>query len=78
MVVWKSLKRALGTLTKPLIVFLFFATPYVAILADRYATLERGYMAFGGQMLVPIGCFVVLYLLMEADDALNPKRGDHK
>lgn len=76
--IFDCLKKAVGSITKPLIVFLFFFTPYIAIAADRYAFMERGYLAFGGEMVVPILCYMLMYALMAVDEELNPKKGGRK
>lgn len=77
-VLFDCLKKAVGAITKPLIVFLFFFTPYIAIAVDRYAFMERGYMAFGGELAIPVICYIAMYLLMEIDESVNPKKGNRK
>ena len=42
---------------------LIFLTPYIAMLADREAYMERGYYSFGGEMFVPIFCWVCVLIL---------------
>lgn len=37
-------------------------TVVLTILAFKYARIERGYNAFGGEVLIPPLCWVVLFL----------------
>lgn len=37
-------------------------TAILTILAFKYAKIERGYNAFGGEVLIPPLCWVVLFL----------------
>ena len=55
-------------LSKLCFVLFFFMTPYIAIAFDRIAFFERGYIASGGEMLIPLPCFVVLYVLLQLEE----------
>lgn len=37
-------------------------TAILTILAFKYAKIERGYNAFGGEVLIPPLCWIVLFL----------------
>ena len=37
-------------------------TTVLTILAFKYAKIERGYNAFGGEVLIPLLCWIVFYL----------------
>lgn len=68
------MNKMLSTITRYLVVTLFFATPYISIAADRFACAQRGYMAIGGEVFIPLICYAGLFMLLEIDDKLNPKR----
>lgn len=49
---------------------LFFLIPYISILTDRQAYIERGYYSFGGEMLVPIFCWICVFILQHLQNNL--------
>lgn len=59
---------------KMLVVIIFFATPYVSMFADRAAYMERGYFAVGGEFAIPILCYTLMFLLIEACESMGNKR----
>lgn len=37
-------------------------TAILTVLAFKYAKIERGYNAFGGEVVIPLLCWIVLFL----------------
>lgn len=76
----KTLNFLVWHSVKAFCVLLLFLTPYIAIAADRIAFFERGYISNGGEMLVPLFCFVIIYLLLKLEDHLhkNLKEQQHE
>ena len=54
-------------------VVLFFLTPYISMLAMKVAIEERGYYALGGELCVPIMCYVVIFALILVDQRIRAR-----
>lgn len=52
---------------------LFFLSPYITVMADRLAYMNRGYYSFGGEMFVPIFCWIGVILLHDIQTKLSKK-----
>ena len=52
--------KVLGKFSGVLFIVMYFLTPYISMLAEERALLYRGYRAMGGEVLVPLLCFLVM------------------
>lgn len=50
----------------------------LTILAYRYAQIERGYNAFGGEVLIPLLCWIVLFLAPKMAKEIKKAKGGNK
>ena len=53
-------------------------TTVLTILAFKYAKIERGYNAFGGEVLIPPLCWVVLFLAPKMAKECRKSKGGNK
>lgn len=53
-------------------------TVVLTILAFKYAKIERGYNAFGGEVLIPFLCWIVLYLAPRMAKECRKLKGGNK
>lgn len=53
-------------------------TAILTILAFKYAKIERGYNAFGGEVLIPPLCWVVFYLAPKMFKEIKKAKGGNK
>lgn len=68
-----GLQRAFVGVYRPLCALLVLACPYVTIAADRAAFAQRGYIAHGGEFLVPIFFFLAIFALKDVGDRFRVK-----
>jgi len=54
------------------------ATTVLTVLAFRYAKIERGYNAFGGEVLIPPLCWIVLFLAPEMAKEIKKAKGGNR
>ena len=54
------------------------ATTVLTVLAFKYAKIERGYNAFGGEVLIPPLCWVVLFLAPKMAKERRKSKGGNK
>lgn len=50
-------------------------TAILTILAFKYARIERGYNAFGGEALIPPLCWIVLFLAPKMAKEIKKAKG---
>lgn len=55
--------KVLGKFSGVLFIVMYFLTPYISMLAEEQALLYRGYRAMGGEVLVPMLCFLAMFIL---------------
>lgn len=55
--------KVLGRFSGVLFIVMYFLTPYISMLAEERALLYRGYRAMGGEVFVPMLCFLVMFTL---------------
>lgn len=53
-------------------------TAILTVLAFKYAKIERGYNAFGGEALIPFLCWIVLYLAPKMFKEIKKAKGGNK
>lgn len=53
-------------------------TVVLTILAFKYAKIERGYNAFGGETLIPPLCWIVLFLAPKMAKEIKKAKGGNK
>ena len=53
-------------------------TVVLTILAFKYAKIERGYNAFGGEVLIPPLCWIVLFLAPKMVKECRKSKGGNK
>lgn len=53
-------------------------TAILTILAFKYAKIERGYNAFGGEVLIPPLCWVVLFLAPKIAKECRKSKGGNE
>ena len=53
-------------------------TVVLTILAFKYAKIERGYNAFGGEVLIPPLCWVVLFLAPKMAKEIKKTKGGNE
>ena len=65
----KVLEKLIGAL----FALLFVMTPYISMLAAENAMLQRGYQAIGGEVCVPLLCFLGLSVLAHLEQYCRRK-----
>lgn len=55
--------KVLGKFSGILFIVMYFLTPYISMLAEEQALLYRGYKAMGGEVMIPMLCFLVMFAL---------------
>lgn len=58
---------------RPLCLAIFLVTPYVAMVCDRAAYVQRGYIAYGGEMFLPLIMYGVVFGLWHVGYTLSGK-----
>ena len=53
-------------------------TAILTVLAFKYAKIERGYNAVGGEVLMPLLCWIVLYLAPKMAKEIKKAKGGNK
>lgn len=53
-------------------------TVVLTILAFKYAKIERGYNAFGGEVLIPPLCWIVLFLAPKMAKECRKSKGGNE
>jgi hypothetical protein len=53
-------------------------TAILTILAFKYAKIERGYNAFGGEVLIPPLCWIVIYLAPKMFKEIKKAKGGNE
>lgn len=53
-------------------------TAILTILAFKYAKIERGYNAFGGEVLIPPLCWIVLFLAPKMAKECRKSKGGNE
>ena len=53
-------------------------TAILTVLAFKYAKIERGYNAFGGEVLIPLLCWVVLFLAPKMAKEIKKVKGGNE
>lgn len=53
-------------------------TAILTVLAFKYAKIERGYNAFGGEVLIPPLCWIVLYLTPKMAKEIKKAKGGNE
>ena len=53
-------------------------TAILTVLAFKYAKIERGYNAFGGEVLIPPLCWVVLFLAPKMAKEIKKVKGGNE
>ena len=66
------MKKLMTNITKLIV------TAILTILAFKYAKIERGYNAFGGEVLIPPLCWIVLYLAPKMFKEIKKAKGGNK
>lgn len=55
--------KVLVKFSEILFVVMYFLTPYISMLTEERALLYPGYKAMGGEVMVPVLCFLVMFAL---------------
>ena len=53
-------------------------TAILTVLAFRYAKIERGYNAFGGEILIPSLCWIALFLAPKMAKEYRKSKGGNE
>ena len=53
-------------------------TAILTVLAFKYARIERGYNAFGGEVLIPPLCWIVLFLAPKMAKEIKKAKGGNE
>ena len=53
-------------------------TAILTVLAFKYARIERGYNAFGGEVLIPPLCWMVLFLAPKMAKEIKKAKGGNE
>lgn len=55
--------KVLGKFSGILFVAMYFWTPYISMLAEERALMYHGYGVIGGEVMVPMLCFLIMFAL---------------
>ena len=66
------MKKLMVNITKLIV------TAILTVLAFKYAKIERGYNAVGGEVLMPLLCWIVLYLAPKMAKECRKLKGGNK
>lgn len=53
-------------------------TTVLTVLAFKYAKIERGYNAFGGEVLIPLLCWIILFLAPKMAKECKKSKGGNE
>ena len=53
-------------------------TAILTILAFKYARIERGYNAFGGEVVIPLLCWIILFLAPKMAKEIKKVKGGNE